>query len=500
MLTAEPKAYGSSFYSATRVDSPPRGRLTVELDVDVCVIGAGLAGLTAAREVARRGWSVVVLEAQSVAWNASGRSAGVVRPGFAIGADALATRVGVSNAKALWALSEAGVEYVRETAQDSAMEGVGVTEGGWLHVAKTDATTAMDREIELLTGHFGASVEPWPAAWVREVLRSPLYFDALHYPRAFSLHPLNYALGLAASAEAGGARIFEDTPVLEIDPAGVRKRVVTRDSRVRAGHVVLAGNVHLAGLMPELSATLIPVYSGAIITAPLSRDLREAISYAGAVSDNGLADTCYRVVDGERLLWWGGSSIWRGKPEAYADILIRQIRRTYPQLGGAKAEHCWIGVVGETVHGMPQIGEVSPGLWLLSGFGGQGLNTTAIGGKIVARAILDNDHTWQLFSPFALVWAGGRAGLAAQQVHYWTHGVRERIEGMLARRREGRRQRSGDGPVVADLPPRTDKPVELQVGAFAAQQASEVAARETAQQQAAAIGEAVESPPPGEPV
>ena len=64
MLTAEPKAYGSNWYAATRVESPARPRLTVELDVDVCVIGAGLAGLTAAREVARLGWSVVVLEAQ----------------------------------------------------------------------------------------------------------------------------------------------------------------------------------------------------------------------------------------------------------------------------------------------------------------------------------------------------------------------------------------------------------------------------------------------------
>ena len=89
MLTAEPKAYGSNWYAATRVESPARPRLTVELDVDVCVIGAGLAGLTAAREVARLGWSVVVLEAQSIAWSASGRNTGVVLPGFGIGAGAL---------------------------------------------------------------------------------------------------------------------------------------------------------------------------------------------------------------------------------------------------------------------------------------------------------------------------------------------------------------------------------------------------------------------------
>src|SRR6185369_10878892 len=136
-----------------------RSPLTVELDVDVCVVGAGLAGLTVAREVARRGHSVVVLEAQSVAWNASGRNAGFVLPGYAAGAKALVTRVGLDDAKKLWALSEAGAEYVRRTVQEEQMPGVALTEGGWLHVAKTDDERAMQAEAELLAGEFGANVE-----------------------------------------------------------------------------------------------------------------------------------------------------------------------------------------------------------------------------------------------------------------------------------------------------------------------------------------------------
>jgi glycine/D-amino acid oxidase-like deaminating enzyme len=441
MTNADPGAYGSSWLSATRVASPQRPRLGVELDIDVCVIGAGLAGLTVAREVARRGWSVVVLEAQSVAWNASGRNTGFVLPGYAASGSALVTRVGVDHAKKLWKLSEYGAEYVRRAARDAAMEGVHLTDGGWLHVAKTDDGRAMQAEAELLAGGFGAAVEFRNADQVREQLRSPLYFNGLHYSRGFSIHSLNYALGLAAAAERDGARIYEDTAALEIDPAGVRKRVTTRDARVRAHHVVLAGNVHLANLMPQFAKTLLPVHTYVIVTAPLGKALHEAIQFPGAVSDTDLADNHYCMVEGDRLMWSGRSTVWRGKPQDYVETLLGQIRRTFPQLKDVKAEYAWTGLLGNTVHRMPQIGEITPGLWLLSGFGNRGLNTTAMGGEIVARGIVEADRTWQLFSPFALVWSGGLSGRVAQQMFYWTSRFKEAVDGRMARRREEKRQR-----------------------------------------------------------
>lgn len=440
MLTAEPRAHGSSWYGATRVESPARVRLSVELDVDVCVIGAGLAGLTAAREIARRGWSVVVLEAQSVGWDASGRNTGVVLPGFALPAQKLVERIGVESAKGLWALSALGAEYVREAARD--MPGAALSETGWLHVSKTDNTKPMAAEAALLVGEFGTLIEPWSADRVREVLDSPRTFHGLHHPHGFSLHPLNYAMGLAAAAEAAGARIFEDTPVLEIDPAGVRKRIITGGARVRAAHVVLAGSVHLAALLSQFSDTLVPVFNCVIATAPLGPRLRESIRYPGAVSSSVRGDNHHRVVDGNRLMWTGSGAVRRGNPQRQARALLREIGKVYPALRGAKADYAWSGTVGETVHGMPQIGEISPGLWLLSGFGNHGLNTTAMGGDLIARAIVEGDSAWQLFTPFALVWAGGKLGRAAKQVFGWSAKANEMLAAVLARRREVKRQRA----------------------------------------------------------
>jgi gamma-glutamylputrescine oxidase len=463
MKTADPGAYGSSFLAATKVASAARARLGVELDVDVCVIGAGLAGLTVAREVARRGWSVVVLEAHSVAWNASGRNTGFVLPGYAASPKALVSRIGFDDTRKLWALSEAGAEYVRRTVQEEQMPGVELAEGGWLHVTKTSDESSVQAEAELL-GRLGAQVEFQSAERVREQLRSPLYFSGLHYPRGFSLHSLNYALGLAAAAERDGARIFEDSAALEIDPAGVRKRVTTKDARVRAHHVVLAGNIHLAELIPQFGNTLLPAHTYVIVTAPLGDALHEAVRFPGAVSDTDLADNHYCVVEGDRLMWSGRSTVWRGKPQGYVETLLGQIRRTFPQLKNVKAEYAWTGSIGNTVHRMPQIGEITPGLWLLSGFGARGLNTTAIAGEIVARAIVDADKTWQTFSPFALVWSGGVYGRVAQQVAYWSNRVSELVVSRIAQRREERRLREMEADATPSVAAEPALPAEAVAG------------------------------------
>jgi gamma-glutamylputrescine oxidase len=433
--TAERASYGSTWYAATMVPAPERSRLTFDLDVDVCVVGAGLAGLTTARELARRGWSVALLEARRIAWNASGRNDGFVLPGFAESMGKIVSRVGLDHAKALWALSEMGLRYVRTAIADARMPGVAPI-AGWLKVSKVDNGDEVLAEVQLYGQEFGAEVEGWPTERVREVLKSQHYFHAMHLPRAFHIHPLNYALGLADAAQAAGVRIFEDTQALTIDPAGVRKRVTTPAGRVRASQVVLTCNVHLGSLLPRIAGTLVPIWTYVIATKPLGLRLAEAVAYRGAVTDTDLADNHYRIVDGDRLLWSGRSTTWEADPRRFAKRLQADIAKVYPQLGEIEVEHAWSGVLGSPLHRMPQIGELSPGLWLASGFGGHGLNTTAMAGNIIAQAIAEGDDTWRLFAPFELVWAGGKLGRAAMQVYYWWFSARTRWAARQAREHE----------------------------------------------------------------
>ena len=435
----ETESTPSTWYETTRVASPARARLNHDLDTDVCVIGAGLAGLTVAREVALRGWSVAVLEASHVAAAASGRNTGFVLPGFSESIDGMVERIGLDHTKQLWALSEQGLDYVRRTIDECGMPGVDPIPG-WLHVYQTDNSDDIRAYVERLRW-IGADAEMWPTARVREQLVNPRYFNAVHFRNAFHIHPLNYALGLASAAEKAGARIFEDTPALSIDPAGVRKRIVTPSARVRAGRVVLAGNVHLGTLMPALAATLLPVTTFVMVTEPIGPVLHEVVRYRGAVSDTNRADNHYRIVGDNRLQWSGRMRAWQADPRWVKRGLVADIRRNFPDLGPIEVAHLWRGTLGRTIHRMPQIGEIADGLWLASGFGGHGLNTTALGGELVARGIVEDDQTWRLFAPYELVWAGGKLGSALAQGIYWGSRPVERLEQGLARYRERRQTR-----------------------------------------------------------
>src|SRR3954469_12406790 len=271
-----------------------RQRLTFPLDADVCVIGAGLAGLTTALEAARRGASVVVLEGRHVGWNASGAQIGSVTPGFALPLADLIARVGFDDAREMWALSQQGAAFVRAQASEDMIAGLALSEGA-LEVSNVDAGEKLIARLQMLNEDFGTEAEGWQIERVRDALKTRRYFHGVYYPKAFQIDGRNYLMGLAALAKAAGVRIFEETPAIGLDAAGVMKRIVTPSARLRAMHVVLAGNVHLGAPAQRLSDTLLPVWRYAGITEPLGERLAEAVAFQGSVIDSDGVDH-FRIV------------------------------------------------------------------------------------------------------------------------------------------------------------------------------------------------------------
>ena len=152
----------------------------------------------------------------------------------------------------------------------------------------------------------------------------------------------------------------------------------------------------------------------------------------------------FRIVDGDRLMWASPETTWAARPERFAGAIARRIRTIFPRLGQVEIAEVWGGAVGQTVHGMPQIGQLRRGLWVASGFGRQGLNTSAMAGQLIARSILWGDERWRLFSPFELVWAGGPTGrVAGYVIGMWGRGS-SAAAGALARYRERARAQERD--------------------------------------------------------
>jgi glycine/D-amino acid oxidase-like deaminating enzyme len=413
---------------------PDRSRLSFDLDVDIAVVGAGLAGLSVALEAARLGASVAVLEGRHIGWNASGHQLGTVMPGYALPIDELIARVGFEDTRELWSLSKQGAELVRANASEDLIPGIAISEGA-LEVSNVDVGDQLISRLQMLGEDFETDAEGWQVDRVRAELKTDRYFHGVYYPKAFQIDGRKYIHGLAALARRAGARIFEDTPVVSVDPSGIRKRIVTPSARLRASHIVLAGNVHLGATLRRLSETLLPVWRYAAVTAPLGERLTEAITFKGSVTDTDGIDH-FRIVGGDRLMWASPETTWAARPERFAPAIARRIHTIFPQLGKPEIAEVWGGAAGHTVHGMPQIGQLRRGLWVTSGFGRQGLNTSAIAGQLIARSILWGDERWRLFSPFELVWAGGATGrVAGYFIGMWNRGS-SAAAGALARYRE----------------------------------------------------------------
>ncbi len=413
--------YGDTYYSRTLTDASPRSSLEGVVSADVAIVGGGLAGLTAALDLARSGRSVVVLEAERVGWGASGRNGGFVGPGYATGHANITRMVGAENARALHQLSIEGVRIVEENINDLAISD-NERIYGKMSVLRYDDPDSLAQHCDMMQREFGYHLEVMPTESVRAVLRSSKYYQALHDPACFHFHPLNYARAMAKAIEALGGHIFEGSRVTSCDLDGAEKAVRTAYGEVRARDVILAGGGYTDNLVPRLRRSILPIATYVLLTESAPERIAEAVRTPMAISDNRRAGDYYRLVDGGTRLLWGGRITTRTtEPRRLAEMMQKTMVSTYPQLKGVRVETAWSGLMAYARHLMPLIGQLQPGVWYVFGFGGRGMNTTAIGGRVIAEGILGQSDRYRLYEPFGLVWNGGPFGVAAAQLTYWTY-------------------------------------------------------------------------------
>lgn len=404
--------------------------LRATVKADICVIGAGLAGLTTALEAQRRGQEVVVLEAERVGWGASGRNAGIVSAGFSLDAKELLAAVGDADAWMLAGLSATGAQYVRRQIErlkiPRALQGE-----GFYRVTRRESADELKAYIELCGQKLGHELHYRDRDQVQAVLRSQSYHQATYDPNAFHVQPLRYALGLAKAFAALGGVVHEGTKARSVDKQEGKWRVSTPDGAVEAGNVVLCTSAYDLKIYRPVTRAILPVATYIVTSKPAKALLDKAIQTEAAVADTRYAGDYYRRLPHGRLLWGGRVSTRRSEPFRLGERMLVDCYNVFTQLGALKPAHSWFGLMGYARHKMPLIGQVEPRLWYATAFGGQGLNTTAMAGHLIAEAISEGDDRYKLFEAFPRLRAGGPFRRVITQGAYWAMQARDKINELI---------------------------------------------------------------------
>lgn len=386
MSRRDTAAYPPSWYAASAAPLPPQPRLEGELQADVCILGAGYTGLSAALELAEAGYRVIVLEAERIGWGASGRNGGQAIVGYGCEQDTLERLVGRADARRLFDFSREGMALMRDRIHRHAIA-CDWRDGHASVPIKPRQEHALKRWQAHMAEHYDYPMEWWDREQLRAQLASDRYLGAIYDPLSGHLHPLEYAFGLARAALAAGVRIFEHSRVVRLE-RGAAPVLHTDAGRVRCEFAVLAGNAWLRGVAPELESRIMPVgtYIGA--TAPLGEArARALIRNDMAVADVNWALDYFRLSRDHRLLFGGRASYSTLPPPNLRGTMARRMRRVFPQLADVDIEYVWGGYVDISLNRAPHWGRLAPNVYFAQGFSGHGVASTGLAGKVIADAI-----------------------------------------------------------------------------------------------------------------
>jgi gamma-glutamylputrescine oxidase len=377
----------SSWYAATANDGRRRPALQESVQADVCVIGAGYTGVSAALHLAERGYRVVVLESGRVGWGASGRNGGEMFVGQRKPQHELEKAYGRELARRLWAL---GLEAVALVCGRIAQHRIDcdLRAGNLVVAAKPSHMRDLLRNRDKLAQNYDyGKIELLDREQTAALIGSQRYHGGALDQGSYHLHPLNLCQGLAAAAEAGGARIFEQSAVrgyTRAQPA----LVGTDHGEVRADYVVLACNGYLGDLEPRIAGHALPVNNFIVATEPLGeRGARAILARDIAVSDTKFVVNYWHMSSDYRLLFGGGENYSPRFPADIRAFVRPYLEKVYPQLAGIRLDYGWGGTLAVTLKRLPHFGRLAPNVFFAQGYSGQGVALANLAGKLIADAL-----------------------------------------------------------------------------------------------------------------
>jgi gamma-glutamylputrescine oxidase len=387
-----------SYYAATARPFPQLPALQGEVETDVVVVGGGYTGLSAALNLAERGYQVALIEQARIGWGASGRNGGQINTGLRKGPVELIARYGRDRAKALFDLAEEGRAIIRERV---AKHGIRCDlKANTLFVAHRPSEEGwMRAEVTALETEFGYR----KARFVpRDELDEHIGSDAFHAGIADygggHLHPLNYALGLAQAAIDAGVQMFEHTSAFAIDEVAGGVTVSIARGRIKAAYAVIACDAYIGTLEPRIAPRIMPVANFLIATEPLSEAEACALIPGDAcVCDSRFVVNYFRLSGDRRMIWGGGEKYTPTPPPSIPDFVKPHMVKAFPQLADKRIDYGWSGMVGITMSRLPNLGRLG-NVFYAQGYSGQGVGVTGIAGKLIAEALSGTAERFDVFA------------------------------------------------------------------------------------------------------
>lgn len=384
-----------SWYAETAGPEPEFPALSEDVRADVCVIGGGYAGLSAALHLAERGVDVVLIEANSVGWGASGRNGGQIGVGPRASITDYEKRVGRDDARKVWDLALGANALVRDLIERHEID-CDLTDGFVECAWRARDVPELHEFVEHVRVHYGhGTISPVGSEEMAALLGTVRYFGGYRDQSGAHLHPLKFARGLARAASQAGARVCQRTRATDVSPGQVRTPVGT----VRADEILLCCNGYIDGLAPAAKARMLPLNNFVLATEPLGDDRARRVNRDNlCASDTRFVLNYFRLSPDGRMLWGGGESTSVRFPTNLDTFVRRRMLEIYPDLADVKITHAWGGTLAITGTRYPLFHDMDTGVRAIGGWSGSGIHMATMGGKVAADAITADVGDWSLLA------------------------------------------------------------------------------------------------------
>lgn len=389
-----------SFYRSSVEDLNSQDQLTSDIDVDICIIGGGLTGISSAINLSKKGYSVILCEARKIGWGASGRNGGQLGIGMRKDQFTIEKKLGLRHAKELWSLGLEAVEDVKNLIKENEID---------CHLVNGVMSTAcfekdIDEykfEIEHMAKNYDfEGYKFFNKEKIREEINSKMYLAGLLNSGSYHLNPLKLTLGLAKVAQKNKVKIFENTPIEKIREEGDRVQVMSKKGLIRANQVVVACNGYLDSILGSKKNKFMPINNYVVATEPLGeKRARQIIKNNYAVCDTRFIIDYYRFSEDWRMIFGGGETFTSNFVKNATSFVSKRMIKVFPQLQNVKIDYSWGGTLAITVNRLPHFGTLMNNkVSYAFGYSGHGLALSVLAGKLIGENIHGDHERFKFFS------------------------------------------------------------------------------------------------------